>query len=241
MGYALRLPGLTITNPTAPTALLEAMGVSGLTHRFEADSFTGAVGSAITGGWLNKITGVATAANTAGALVGAKVGIAPTVDFKTGTGGDFGIDGLTAGAKTITYVGQYNGTAKFLDLEGRKFWLNGTGWTLEKLDGTGTNKIVIPFTTLPQPATGTMYAVAITLSADGSADSLRVKVNGAVTTASGPVDKTTSTRLRIGPGGHTAGFGPVFSAVGVWGRVLTGTEITDKVFPAFTTRYGLPA
>lgn len=244
MGYALRLPGLTITDTNAPKALLEAFGVSGITHRFEADSYTGAVGSAA-GGWLNKIDNTTTAANTAGALVGPKVptpaGTLATVDYRTGTTGDFGIDGLTGGAKTVAYAGVFYGTAKLFDIEGRKFWMNGTHWVLEKLDGTGTNKITIPYTTLPQPAAGTLFTVVAELSSDGSSDTIHILYGGTVTTASGPVDKTTSTRLRIGPGSHGANFGHYLFAVAIWPRKLTATEVTGTVLPAIKTRFGVPA
>jgi hypothetical protein len=250
MGYALKFPG-KIVNPAAKTALTEPFGVAGVAYRYEADSYTAAVGTLIptTDGWLNKITAAKTTANagTTGPLVGPLLGVDsratkyPTVDYATGAANDQGIDGLVSTVHTVVALIGYKGlsTARVFELGGRRLNVYPGGYELASADGTATPKVQLAGVAL-RPATDRLTALIVTLSADGSADTITVRTLGATSTAAGSSAKSGgANRLRIGAGSHTTGDGPLIAALGIWTRALSATEIANVLIPALQTRYGI--
>jgi len=245
MGYALRLPGLTLTNPSAPKALIEPFGVSGLSHRFEADSFSGAAGSTITGGWLNKVSNTTTGVNSGTILVGPDLSVDTrttkykTADFTTANG-DFGIDSVTQAPNTVVVLLGYKGltTSRVFELGGRRLQVYNSGYELSSSDGSGTNKVQLTPAAV-RPAVDKLSALIVTLSSDGSADSVTARINGATSAVSGPCAKSANTRIRIGKGSGTVGDGAYIAALAVWPRILNSSEITDTLIPALQTRYGI--
>lgn len=251
MGYALKIPGMKISNPDAKKALTEPFGVPGLAYRFEADSYTAPVGTYISpsDGWLNKVTGSKTTANagTTGPLVGPLLSVDgrptkyPTVDYATGGAADQGVDGMSSTQHTAIVLLGFKGltTNRVFEIGGRRFLVYGGGFELASADGSGTSKVQLT-PAIARPAVDRLMAVIVTLSADGSADSITARNAGITYAASGAVSLAgTKNRLRIGPGAHTAGDGPYIAAVGIWTRILTPTEITSTVIPALQTRYGI--
>jgi hypothetical protein len=248
MGYALKIPGMKITNPAAKLALTEPFGVAGAAYRFEADSYTAAVGTLIptTDGWLNKITGVKTTANagTTSPVVGPLLSVDsratkfPTVDYATGAANDQGIDGITSTQHTVCVLLGFKGltTTRVFEIGGRRLTVYGAGYELSSADGTASPKVQLAGT---RPAQDRLTALIVTLSADGLSDTITVRTVGATATASGSSAKSGTNRLRIGSGSHTAGDGPYIAALAVWTRILTPTEIANTVIPALQTRYGI--
>lgn len=251
MGYALKIPGMKITNPDAKTALTEPFGVSGLAYRFEADSYTAAAGTYIptTDGWLNKVTGTKTGVNsgTTSPLVGPLLGVDgrttkyPTVDFATGGNADQGIDGIVTTAHTVVVLLGYKGltTGRVFEIGGRRLQVYSAGYELSSADGTATPKLQLTPAAI-RPTVDRLTALIVTLSADGLSDTITCRTAAATSTISGSSAKSGTNRLRIGPGSaHVTGDGPYIASLAIWTRILTTTEINDTLIPALQTRYGI--
>jgi len=246
MGYALKLPGLTLNNPSAVKALIDPYGIPGLTHRFEADSVTEAASTnLVTAGWLNKVSGSNTNSNFGTVVPGPDIGVDTrttkykTVDFTTANG-DLGVDNITQAPNTVLMLLAYKGltTSRMWEVGGRRMQVFNGGYELSSSDGSATPKLQLAPASV-RPTIDRLAAVIVTLSTDASADTITARINGATSTVSGPSGKSANTRIRIGKGSGTVGDGAYVAAMAVWPRILTPTEITGIVIPALQTRYGI--
>jgi hypothetical protein len=251
MGTVLRLPGLTINNPAAPIALTEAFGVSGLSHRYEADSFAAvASGTAVTPPWPDKATGGGTTVSSGttkkGPLLQAYGSLDKFDSLEWSTAvGDVGVDSYPTGDNTVAIVFGYTGSgaAKVFDLLGRKMVVGTSTWVVQPNDGSSGTGVQYPFTSQPKPDANQMAVAVVTLPADTAATvGLTLRTAGVTSKASAVASIITSVppRLRIGPGSQGgSGNSPQIAAFGIWPRLLTDSEITGTVVPALRTRFGM--
>lgn len=244
MGYALRLPGLTLSSPAGGKSLLEPYGVSGLSRRFEADSYTGAVGSIPNAGWLDKITNTVTPNNsggTIGPLVGALVDNIKTVDFKP-SGHDLGDDTLITPEGTVAFMLAFTGTEtrRIFELAGRRFSIFSTGYEITAVDTSQTVRTQLFTATTPRPTATKLTAVVARLSVGGTTDSITVRTGGATYSVTASTAVHTNRRLRIGHGsGGTTGNGANVANMAIWSRLLTDSEVNNTLIPALQKRFGL--
>lgn len=244
MGYSLRLPGLTLASPSGKKSLFEPFGVAGLARRFEADSFTGAVGSLTNAGWLDKVTNTVTPNNSglaSGPLVGAVIDNQKTVDFKP-SGHDLGDDSLTFSEATVAFMLAFTGTEtrRIFELAGRRFSIFSTGYEITSVDTAQTGKTQIFTTTAPRPTPTKLTAVVVRLSNGGATDKITLRTAGVTYEVTGTTTVHTNRRLRIGHGsGGTVGNGTNLANMAIWNRVLTDSEVTNTLIPALQTRFGL--
>lgn len=252
MGTVLRLLGLTINNPSAPVALTEPFGVSGLSHRYEADSFSQiASGSPVTPPIPDKVTGggttVASGTTTKGPALSA---YASTDKFDSLTwapaSGDVGVDNWTDQANTVAVVFGYTGnpqSAKVFDLMGRKFVIGASAWIIQPTDESSAST-TYPLSSQPKPDYLQLGVAVVQLPADAASPcGVTLRTGGSTSKFTGVVARTAASsfaRLRIGAG-STGGSGNsvVLAAMAIWPRVLTDTEITGTLIPALRTRYGV--
>jgi len=239
MGTYLKLKGVTLTNPAAPYLVTEPFGVKGITHRYEASSFTGAVGSTIATDWPNLVPGglAATVQGTPKVITVASQtgGSAMTAVDMAANSAQFVLAVAPASATIAAVFATHNTGYRIARAAKRLVEVGATGWTLKADTATGSS-LTIPFTTVPR-AVGGVIAVA-TLSADGLTDSLTIVSAGKSATVTGAVTLGSSTSVLLGPSvGSNTGVDAV--CYGIWQTALTSTQVSNSIVPTLAKRFGV--
>lgn len=241
MAKVLKLTGVSIANPAAPTIApwIPSVGVPGYSHRYRASKLSGAVGAAITG-LTNEIDGVVMPA-TGTPVIAERAGLRGA-SCQNGATSGFQKTNAAAGAVTMAVVFELQGDiGNFMMIaagSGRQFRLS-SSWTLGALSG-GTASLSIANATVPK-AVSKVYLAIMALSADGTADVLSLTGNGASSEVTGLVaPPQTAGTLMVGKptSGNPAAAGPVIYEELVWNRKLDSTE-RAKLVTSLSAQYGI--
>jgi hypothetical protein len=246
MATELRIPGVGITNPAIPSnaAFTPSLGVAGYHERRKASEFAAlADGTALPGGWLDQISMVRT--DKAGTPKKATVFGRTYVNlFDAAQSGFTVANGPAAATILLVFFGHHaaGGAASGYHLRsasGRQLIRGADRWKLQTRVGTDTNSLSIPFTSVPY-VNDALVIAAITLSATGATDALRIVQAGYDQAVAGPVTKDADISQRWGKfsAGNTF-LGPgVLEDITFRDRLLTSTEL-DTAIANLKAQYGI--